>query len=95
MRIESELVDAVIAGKAKPQKFRDSTDLLCEVVAGLVCLRFGTGSAPMMINLADDRGDLIGRRAGAGFGEQRRVLTRRLSTVAGAPLRRSAPCIRM
>src|SRR6202022_5209211 len=69
MRIEPELVDTVIAGKAVPQKLGDGTDLVRELVAGLVGVGFAAGSAPVLIDLADDVGDLIGRSAGAGFGE--------------------------
>src|SRR6202035_1236548 len=87
MRIEPEFVDAVIAGNAVSQKVGDGTDLVHQLVAGLVGLGFVAGGAPVLVNLADDGGDLIGRCPGAGFGKQRGMLTRRLGALASAPLR--------
>src|ERR1700727_2848875 len=87
MRIEPELVDAVIAGEPVPQEVGDGSDLLRKLIAGL----FGFGSAArnttVLINFAYDGGDLVGRRLGVGFGEQRGMLARRLRALSGTPLR--------
>src|ERR1700722_238390 len=88
MRIEPELVDAVITGKPVPQEIGDSADLLRELVAGLFSFGSGARGAPVLIDFGDDGGDLVGRRPGTGFGEERGMLTRRLRALSGAALRR-------
>jgi hypothetical protein len=86
MRIEPELVDAVITEKAVPQEVGDGAHLVRELVTGLVGFG-GAGRAAVMIDVADDGGNLIGRRAHFGLGKQRGVLARRLGTLVGTPLR--------
>ena len=70
VRVEAELVDAVVAGEPVPQEVGDGTDLLRELVARL----FGIGSAgrtaTVLIDFAYDGGDLVGGCAGVGLGEQ-------------------------
>jgi hypothetical protein len=70
VRVEAELVDAVVTGEPVTQKVGDGTDPLRKLVARL----FRTGStgctATVLIDFAYDGGDLVGGRAGVGFGEQ-------------------------
>jgi hypothetical protein len=70
MRIEPELVNAVITGKAVPQKLGDCADLARQLVAGLEGFGFAAGGASVLVDLADDGSDLIGRSPSAGFGKQ-------------------------
>jgi hypothetical protein len=70
VRVEAELVDAVVTGEPVTQKVGDGTDPVRKLVARL----FRTGStgctATVLIDFAYDGGDLVGGRAGGGFGEQ-------------------------
>jgi hypothetical protein len=88
MRIEPELVDAVVAGEPGPQEIGDGTDLLRQLIAGLLGFGSAARDATVLIYFAYDGGDLVGRCPGVGFGEKRGMLARRLRALPGTPLRR-------
>src|SRR5271154_7438537 len=87
VRVEAELVDAVVTGEPVPHKVGDRSDPLRELVARLFPTG-STGTATVLIDFAYDGGDLVGGRAGVGFGEERGMLARTLRALPGTPLSR-------
>lgn len=71
VRIESELVDAVITEQPLTEKSGDSGDALRDIVEWRFTGGRPAGRAAVLVDLADDGGDLFGRRAAARIGEER------------------------
>jgi len=70
VRVEPELVDGVVAGEPVPQELGDRTDLLGQLIAGLLGVGSGARVPAVLIYFAYDGGDLVRRCPGFGFGEQ-------------------------
>jgi hypothetical protein len=69
VRVEAELVDAVVAGESVSKEVGDGTDLLDELVARLFDIGPGTCTTTVLIDLTYDSGDLVGGCPGVGLGK--------------------------
>ncbi len=73
MGVEAEFVDGVIAHHPLADELRDRADPLGEFGGSLVGARRAGDTATNMIDVTNDRGDLLGRSARAAVREQRRM----------------------
>jgi hypothetical protein len=67
--IEPELVNRVVTGQPLPEKSGNGRDALGKIVERCLRCRCCTRDTPVLIDFADDSGDLFGRRAAARIGE--------------------------
>jgi hypothetical protein len=62
VRVEAELVDAVVPGDSLTQESGNGGDPLRQIIQRGVAGR-GAGGAAVFVDFANHRGDLLGRRA--------------------------------
>jgi hypothetical protein len=69
VRIEPELVDAVVAGQPLPEESGNRGDVLGKIVEWCLGCRRRACRTPVIIDFADNCGDLFSRRATARISE--------------------------
>jgi hypothetical protein len=67
--IEPEFVNRVVTGQPLPEKSGNCGDALGKLIQRRLGCRRRTRDTPVLIDFADDGGDLFGRRAAAWIGQ--------------------------
>ena len=93
--IEAELVDGVIAHHPLADELGNRGDPLGEFVRRLVGGPSRAAARATVVDLADDGGDLLGRGAAAGVGQQGGMSARAFATRGRTPLSRLPTRIRV